>query len=96
MLVADDTRMSDPTFKDIRRRFGTIPALIWIATLWRFGLLGAGVRGRRPRARYARRRSWGRAMTVAQWVVLAIVGSMWTYWALLMAKGVIGYARAGH
>ena len=46
--------------------------------------------------RYARRRPTGRAMTVAQWVVLATVGGTWSYWAFLTVKGVINYLGAGH
>jgi hypothetical protein len=90
------TDMSGPTFNYVRRQFGIGPALAWSALLWRWGLVGAGVRSHRPRARYARRRSRDRAMSIAQWIVLAIVGGAWIFWAFLMVKGVIAYTHAGH
>jgi len=88
--------MSRGTFHDIRRRFGTTVALGWVALLWRLGLLGAGARRSRARARYARRRPVTRAMSVAQWVVLASVGGTWGYWAFLTVKGVINYLGSAH
>lgn len=88
--------MSRGTFHDIRRRFGTIVALGWIAMLWRLGLVRAGARRSRAVARYARRRSASRAMMVAQWVVIATVGGTWGYWAFLTVKGVINYLGSGH
>jgi hypothetical protein len=94
--AADDTEVSGPTFSDIRRQFGTSLALAWIAMLWRFGLLGAGGRDRKARVRYARRRSPGRVMSAAEWIVLAIVGGGWLFWAFLMVKGVIAYTHHGH
>ncbi len=88
--------MSGPTFKDIRRQFGTGLALAWMVMLWRWGLVGAGVRSNRPRARYARRRPPNRATSVAEWIVLAMVGSVWLFWAFLMVKGITTYAHHGH
>ena len=93
--LADDWKMSGPTFDDIRRRFGTIAALSWIATLWRWGLLRAGARRARSPVRYARRRSASRAASIAQWVVLATVVFTWVYWAFLIVKGVTAYVRGG-
>jgi hypothetical protein len=87
--------MSGPTFNDIRRQFGTGLALAWTVMLWRWGLLGAGVRSNRPRVRYARRRPPNRAKGVAEWIVLAIVGSAWLFWAVLMVKGIVDYTRHG-
>ena len=93
--VADDRKMNGPTFNDIRRRFGTIAALSWIATLWRWGLLRAGARRGRSPVRYARRRSASCAVSIAQWVVLATVVFTWVYWAFLIVKGVTAYVRGG-
>jgi hypothetical protein len=88
--------MSGPTFNDIRRQFGTGRALAWIIMLWRWGLVGAGVRSSKSRVRYARRRPPHRPRGVAEWTVLAIVSSAWLYWAFLMVKGIIAYAHGGH
>jgi len=88
--------MSGPTFNDIRRQFGTGLALSWLAMLWRWGLVGAGVRSYKPRARYALRRRPSRETSVAEWIVLAIVGSAWLFWAFLIVKGVIAYTHHGH
>jgi len=88
--------MSRGTFHDVRRRFGTLVALSWIATLWRLGLVRAGARRSRAVVRYVRRRRASRAMVVAQWVVLATVGGTWGYWAFLTVKGVINYLGSGH
>jgi hypothetical protein len=90
------TGINGPAFNDIRRRFGTGLALTWIAMLWRWGLMGPGVRRYKPRARYARRRSRGLVLSVVQWIILASVGSVWILWAFLMVKGVIAYAQGGH
>ena len=88
--------MSRPTFRDIRQRFGTVVALSWVSMLWRWGLLQAGARRPRALVRYARRRPASRAVTVAQWVVIATVGGTWSYWAFLTVKGVINYLGSGH
>jgi hypothetical protein len=88
--------MSRPTFNDVRRQFGTGLALAWLVMLWRLGLLRAGVRSYRDRTRYMRRRSPDRASGVAEWVVLAVVGSVWILWAFLMVKGVIAYVHRGY
>ena len=88
--------MSAPNFNDIRRQFGTALALAWMVMLWRWGLLGAGVRSNKPRGRHAaHRRSPKHAMGVAEWTVLAIVCSAWLFWAFLIVKGIVAYAR-GH
>src|SRR5262245_28570639 len=89
--LADDRGMGRGTFSDVRRRFGTIVALNWVAMLWRWGLLQGGGRRSRAVARYVRRRPASGAMLVAQWVVLATVGGTWGYWAFLTVKGVINY-----
>jgi len=88
--------MSGPTFSDIRRQFGTGLALAWMVMLWRWGLVGAGLRGNKSRVRYARRRPPTRATGVAEWIVLAIVGGAWLFWAFLMVKGIIAYTYHGH
>lgn len=88
--------MGGPTFNDVRRQFGTGLALAWIAMLWRLGLLGAGVRSYSSRTRYTRRRSPDRGTGVAEWIVLAVVGSVWVFWAFLMVKGVIAYIHRGY
>jgi len=88
--------MAGPTFSDIRRQFGTGPALVWIVMLWRWGLLGAGVRQTKSKPRYARQRPRSRATSIAEWAVLAIVGGVWMFWAFFMVKAIVVYTHHGN
>jgi hypothetical protein len=90
--------MSGPTFNDVRRQYGISLALAWIAMLWRWGLAGPRAarvsRSYRPRRRSRRYRVAG-AMRAAEYLVIAIVGCGWLFWAYLIVKGALVYTHGG-
>jgi len=91
-------QMRGPTFKDIRRRFGIRLALAWLAMVWRWGLIAhrvtPGRRAHRLRPPTRRRRAVSRTMRVAEYAILAIVISVWSFWAYLILKGAIAYTHS--
>lgn len=90
--------MSGPTFNDVRRQFGISLALAWIAMLWRWGLAGplaARVsRSYDPRRR-SRRHPVSGAVRAVEYLVVAIVGGTWLFWAYLIVKGALVYTHGG-